>query len=156
MRERRRRVLVAEDSAELRDSIAAVLRSVGFDVAIACDGQELLEAFDGGRMQPDVVLADVQLPPVDGVEAMRRLRTAGVETPFVFMTGLVGAALASLKRNLGSEDELVLKPFYISEVLAAVGRATNSSASRTSAREAVESLRAHDDADAGDRSCEEE
>ena len=125
MEQRQRRVLVADDSVELREGVAAVLRSVGFDVSVACDGRELLAAFEGEAAWPDVVLTDVQMPRIDGVEALHRLRSSGVETPFVFITGLEGEALVSLKRRLGGWDELVLKPFYISEVLAAVGRAAH-------------------------------
>jgi CheY-like chemotaxis protein len=68
------RLLIADDNADAADALAAVLRSEGFEVAIAYDGMEAIDR--AADMRPDAVLLDLGMPRMDGFEAARRLREA--------------------------------------------------------------------------------
>jgi CheY-like chemotaxis protein len=77
-------VLVAEDNQEVRATTAELLRSLGATVVEACDGQEALER--AREMSFDAILMDLRMPHLDGLEATRRLRAAGVTAPIVALT----------------------------------------------------------------------
>jgi two-component system sensor histidine kinase/response regulator len=82
--DRRLRVLVAEDHPVNQEFAAEVLRRLGHEVAVASDGYEVLGKVGSGAF--DLVLMDVQMPGIDGLEVTRRLRSAGVRTPVVALT----------------------------------------------------------------------
>jgi CheY-like chemotaxis protein len=78
------RILVADDHERMRDCIVGVLR-MEFDVIGAvCDGNELVTA--AITLKPDVIVSDICMPRLSGVEAKRRLQEHGVGIPFVFVT----------------------------------------------------------------------
>jgi two-component system response regulator MprA len=107
-------VLVAEDDAAVRRSVERALRFEGFDVVLAADGEEALDAAGGG---PDVIVLDIMMPLVDGLEVCRRLRSAGNPTPILMLTARheVSDRVAGL--DAGADDYLV-KPFALEELLA--------------------------------------
>jgi signal transduction histidine kinase/CheY-like chemotaxis protein len=82
--DRRLRVLVAEDHPVSQEFAAEALRRLGHEVAVAADGYEVLGKVASGAF--DLVLMDVQMPGIDGMEVTRRLRAAGVRTPVVALT----------------------------------------------------------------------
>src|SRR5690606_3509646 len=77
------RVLVVEDDAEIADVLRRTLRQEGHDVRIAADGEAALTAAD--EFVPDLVVLDLGLPKVDGVEVLRRLR-AESDVPVLILT----------------------------------------------------------------------
>jgi CheY-like chemotaxis protein len=79
-----RRILVAEDNCDIRDATVWLLKRLGADARAARDGQEALEL--AARERFDVILMDVRMPRLDGLEATRRLRAQGVRTPIVALT----------------------------------------------------------------------
>ena len=84
----RRRVLLAEDNEWNAQLVRGYLEDQGFEVEVACDG---LEALEGAQARaPDIVLMDIQMPRLDGLEAIRRLRAdeASARTPIVALTAL--------------------------------------------------------------------
>ena len=86
---RGKRILVAEDSADIREYLRKVLDEAGMDVTAVGDGKQLLDAALHARSAGaghDLYLIDMQMPLVDGYEATRRLRQAGVKTPIVAIT----------------------------------------------------------------------
>ena len=79
MTESKPRVLVVDDDRAVRDSLRRSLEFNGYDVALASDGAEGLAAI--GSQHPDVVVIDVMMPRLDGIETTRALRAAGPAAP---------------------------------------------------------------------------
>ena len=111
------RVLVAEDDPGVRTSLERVLRFEGYEVETVNDGAEALEAV--AERPPDVVILDVMMPHVDGLEACRLLRQKGHREPVLMLTARheVSDRVAGL--DAGADDYLV-KPFALDELLARV------------------------------------
>lgn len=81
------RIAIVEDDAQLRTVLAVFLRGMGAEVvAQSCDGQEALETFEAG-IQPDLILTDCQMPRLDGISLVRRLRARGDQTPIIMISG---------------------------------------------------------------------
>ena len=109
------RILVVEDDAAVRDSLARTLRFEGHQVETAADGREALDAVRAN--EPDAMILDVSMPRLDGMQACRQLRADGVILPVLMLTARdsVGDRVAGL--DAGADDYLV-KPFALQELLA--------------------------------------
>ncbi|MFI5909842.1 response regulator transcription factor [Dactylosporangium sp. NPDC051541] len=109
------RILVVDDDAAVRDSLARTLRFEGYQVETAPDGAQALAAVKG--QEPDAVVLDVSMPVLDGLETCRELRMDGVLVPVLMLTARdsVGDRVAGL--DAGADDYLV-KPFALQELLA--------------------------------------
>jgi len=111
------RVLVVEDYAPLRKSLARGLRQEGFAVDLSADGEEGLWYAQSNDY--DVIVLDLMLPKLDGLSILRRLRGEGHKAPVLILTakGEVDDRVHGL--NLGADDYLV-KPFAFKELLARI------------------------------------
>jgi two-component system, OmpR family, response regulator MprA len=111
----RSRVLVVDDDRAVRESLRRSLEFNGYDVAMAGDGAEALAAIS--KAAPDVVVMDVMMPRLDGIEATRALRSAGSDLPILVLTARdsVGDRVEGL--DAGADDYLT-KPFALEELLA--------------------------------------
>jgi two-component system response regulator MprA len=109
------RVLVVDDDRAVRDSLRRSLEFNGYDVVLAADGAEGLVAV--GAQHPDVVVIDVMMPRLDGIETTRALRAAGNDVPILVLTArdAVGDRVEGL--DAGADDYLT-KPFALEELLA--------------------------------------
>jgi two-component system response regulator MprA len=109
------RVLVVDDDAAVRDSLARTLRFEGHQVDTAGDGQEALDAVRDD--EPDAMILDVSMPRLDGLETCRQLRAEGRLLPVLMVTARdsVGDRVAGL--DAGADDYLV-KPFALQELQA--------------------------------------
>jgi two-component system response regulator MprA len=109
------RVLVVDDDRAVRDSLRRSLEFNGYDVSLASDGAEGLVAI--GSQHPDVVVIDVMMPRLDGIETTRALRAAGNDVPVLVLTArdAVGDRVEGL--DAGADDYLT-KPFALEELLA--------------------------------------
>jgi two-component system response regulator MprA len=109
------RVLVVDDDRAVRDSLRRSLEFNGYEVALASDGAEGLVAI--GSQHPDVVVIDVMMPRLDGIETTRALRAAGNDVPVLVLTArdAVGDRVEGL--DAGADDYLT-KPFALEELLA--------------------------------------
>ena len=112
-----RRILVVEDDRTIREGLTDALRSEGYEVLAAPDGDTGLRL--GLTEDPDLVVLDLMLPGLDGFAVLERLRKDGVETPILVLTarGLEEDKVRGL--DLGADD-YVVKPFGLSELLARI------------------------------------
>lgn len=108
-------VLVVDDDRAVRESLRRSLEFNGFAVSMASDGAEALAGI--GSVRPDVVVMDVMMPKLDGIEATRALRVAGNDVPILVLTArdAVGDRVEGL--DAGADDYLT-KPFALQELLA--------------------------------------
>ena len=115
MSESKPRVLVVDDDRAVRDSLRRSLEFNGYEVVLAADGAEGLVAV--GAQHPDVVVVDVMMPRLDGIETTRALRAAGNDVPVLVLTArdAVGDRVEGL--DAGADDYLT-KPFALEELLA--------------------------------------
>jgi two-component system response regulator MprA len=111
----RTRVLVIDDSAPLRRMLERSLAAEGFAVTAAADAGQALVALS--RQAPDVIVLDVALPGMDGLELCRRLRAQGHATPILMLTARDGVEDRVAGLSVGADDYLV-KPFATIELLA--------------------------------------
>jgi two-component system response regulator MprA len=111
------RILVVDDDPAVRQALKRALRLEGYEVELAADGAEALEAVGSDR--PDAIVLDVAMPRLDGLEACRRLRSNGNRTPVLMLTARdeVSDRVAGL--DAGADDYLV-KPFALEELFARV------------------------------------
>jgi CheY-like chemotaxis protein len=112
------RVLVADDDPLLLETVADALTHLGANVTSAASGAELIErmAHEGPF---DLVVTDVSMPWMNGLQAMQAARTAGVGTSVIFITALADERIPSQVRALGENALLLRKPFDLSQLVAA-------------------------------------
>ena len=108
-------VLVVEDDRSVREAVERALSFEGYEVLTARDGAEALSVVMNEK--PDVIVLDVMMPHIDGLEAARRIRARGDSTPILMLTAreTVSDRVAGL--DAGADDYLV-KPFALEELLA--------------------------------------
>jgi DNA-binding response OmpR family regulator len=122
------KILVVDDEPSIGEVVSLYLEQAGYRVTVVRDGQAALDAL--AREQPDLVVLDLMLPKVDGLEITRRLRSGG-NTPIIMLT----ARKEETDRIVGLEmgaDDYVVKPFspreLVSRVKAVLRRVNSTSA----------------------------
>jgi two-component system OmpR family response regulator len=111
----RPQVLVVDDEASIVDAVATALRYEGFDVKEAGTGRAALAAAQ--EDPPDLVVLDVMLPDLDGIEVTRRLRADGIRVPVLFLTARDSVEDKVAGLTVGGDD-YVTKPFSLAEIVA--------------------------------------
>jgi two-component system, NtrC family, response regulator AtoC len=115
-------ILVADDSAAIRDLLREALVDEGYDVSEAATGEEVLTAFAGNGASPDLAVMDIRMPGKDGLDVLRTLRASrNDELPIIVMTAFGTASIAIEAMKLGAFD-YIAKPFELEEVTLAVER----------------------------------
>jgi len=110
------RVLVVDDDATLRSALGIGLRAAGHDVLVAADGRTALQAVREDR--PDIVVLDLGLPDLSGIEVLRSLRGWST-TPVVVLSARAESTEKVEALDLGADD-YVTKPFGMEELLARI------------------------------------
>ncbi len=108
------KVLLAEDDAAISEPLARALRREGYEVDIREDGRAALE---GGREAPDLLILDLGLPTMDGLEVCRTLRSEGYSIPVLILTARADEVDTVVGLDAGADD-YVTKPFRLAELLA--------------------------------------
>lgn len=110
------RILVVDDDQALAEMIGIVLRSEGYEPEFSGDGNDAVDAFHSTK--PDLVLLDVMLPGIDGIEVCKRIR-AESGTPIIMLTakGDTADVVAGLENGA---DDYVVKPFNPKELVARI------------------------------------
>ena len=113
-----KKILIVDDDSVLRESLAAGLEAEGYSVSQARDGREGLNKATEWR--PDLVVLDLVMPQLGGLEVCRKMREAGIESPIIILTG---EKKEEIDKVLGLElgaDDYMIKPFGMSELVARV------------------------------------
>jgi two-component system response regulator AtoC len=131
-------ILILDDEELTLRTISRGLTEDGYEVFTAISGEDALRIFSAER--PDIVLADIVLPGIDGVEVLRSIKQQAPETIVVMMSayGMVDRAVEAMK--LGAFDYLV-KPFHMADMIATVERAGEVLSLRVRVRDQVETAK---------------
>jgi two-component system response regulator MprA len=109
------RILVVDDDRAVRESLRRSLAFNGYEVALAHDGAQALDAVAADR--PDAMVLDVMMPRLDGLEVCRRLRSEGDSLPILVLTARDAVSERVAGLDAGADDYLP-KPFALEELLA--------------------------------------
>jgi two-component system response regulator MprA len=112
------KILVVDDERAVRESLRRALELEGYEIELAEDGREALERLEA-ESQPDVLVLDVLMPGVDGLEVCRRLRRAGSRLPVLMLTARDAVENRVAGLDAGADD-YVTKPFALEELLARI------------------------------------
>jgi len=109
----RAKVLVADDERQIRDLLSEFLTSEGYEVLLASDGEEATGLAE--REYPDVILLDVKMPGIDGIEVCKRLKAEPKTQfiPVIMITGYVDNKMAAIEAGA---DDFVNKPIDLVEL----------------------------------------
>jgi two-component system, OmpR family, response regulator MprA len=109
------KVLVVDDERAVRDSLRRALELEGYEIEVAADGYEALERLEAGY--PDLVVLDVLMPRLSGIEVCRRVRSGGSDVPILMLTARDAVENRVEGLDAGADD-YVTKPFALEELLA--------------------------------------
>jgi two-component system response regulator HydG len=115
------RILLIDDDPSVRDSMERTLRTAGYAVQSAANGEDGFELARGGWF--DVILSDMRMPGISGLDILRKLREIKVDAAFIIMTGFGTVDTAVEAMKLGAVD-FVQKPFFRDELLMRVRSAS--------------------------------
>jgi DNA-binding response OmpR family regulator len=110
-------VLLAEDDPAISEPLARALRREGYQVGVSADGPSTIDAALAGGV--DLILLDIGLPKLDGLEVCRQIRSAGHATPVLILTARADEVDTVIGLDAGADD-YVTKPFRLAELLARV------------------------------------
>jgi DNA-binding response OmpR family regulator len=111
------RILVVEDDRTLRTALIFNLEREGYEVRSAVDGEQGLAAARDGRL--DLIVLDLMLPAMSGLEVLRTLRAEGIDTPVVILSAKGGEVDRVVGLKVGADD-YIAKPFSRPELLARI------------------------------------
>src|SRR6476659_9337424 len=110
-------ILVIDDDESLRDTIGLMLENEGFHPILMADGTTGLE--QALALRPNLILVDLRMPGLSGVEVCKRLRAAGMKTPVIVLSAMGDEIDKVLLLEIGADD-YVVKPFGTRELLARI------------------------------------
>ncbi|MDP9169721.1 MAG: response regulator transcription factor [Acidobacteriota bacterium] len=110
-------ILVIDDDDNLRDTIGVLFEREGFRAILAADGKTGVDQTIMAK--PDLIVTDLRLPDISGVEVCKRLRTSGIQTPIIVLSAAGEEIDKVLLLEIGADDYIV-KPFGTRELLARV------------------------------------
>jgi len=113
------RILLAEDDDSLRGFLARALEKAGYAVRVCADGEEAVEALSDGPY--DLLLTDIVMPGVDGIEVARLAAARTPELRIMFITGFAAVALAAGERA-PQGSKVLSKPVHLREIVTEVER----------------------------------
>ncbi|MDR2687137.1 MAG: response regulator transcription factor [Oscillospiraceae bacterium] len=115
----KRRILVAEDEASIREFVVINLEHSGYEVEQAGDGAQAWEIFQSNEEGFDLALLDILMPELDGLELARRIRQRSARVGVIFLTARA-QEMDKVKGLLSGADDYITKPFSPSELMARV------------------------------------
>jgi two-component system alkaline phosphatase synthesis response regulator PhoP len=110
----KKHILIVDDEEHLAEALAHNLQFEGYSTTVAHDGEEGLRLAQ--TMHPDLIILDIMMPKLDGLEVCRRLRAGGDRTTILFLTAKSSDADRLLGLKVGADDYLA-KPFLLEELI---------------------------------------
>lgn len=130
------RVLVADDDVHLLEVVCEVLTRLDAHVVGAASGGDLIEQLaTAGPF--DLIVTDVSMPWMSGLQAIRSTRSAGLATPVIVMTALADPQIPEQVKSLGASAAFLRKPFALSELEAAASALVGQTSRGESPREPI-------------------
>jgi two-component system alkaline phosphatase synthesis response regulator PhoP len=129
------RILVVDDEAHLADGIRENLAAEGYETAVAYDGAAGLNAVAAAGF--DLVIVDIMMPAMDGLELCASMRREGIQTPVLFLT-VKGAPEDRVRGFEAGGDDYLTKPFHLKELLLRVAAILRRSRWYDEAKDALE------------------
>lgn len=116
----KKRILVVDDEEAIADLVRTLLVSAGYEVSVAANGNAALEQVSG--FKPELLITDITMPDMEGIELISRLRKINVELPIIAMSGNpIGVGFLKATRLFGAVATLK-KPFSNKDLMAAVAQ----------------------------------
>jgi len=112
--------LVADDETAIRNIVSSLLRRQGFEVITAVDGQEMIDRFTERAADISVLLVDLNMPRLNGVEAVQRVRHIRPNTPVLFISGYPREQVMQQFEQQPEAVDFIKKPFQADELISAV------------------------------------
>ena len=113
-------ILIVDDEASIRKSLEGVLGDEGYSCALASDGADALSKLEA--LHPSLVILDIWMPGMDGIETLRRMKAAQPDTPVIMMSGHATISTAIKATKIGASD-FIEKPLELDVLLSAIRRA---------------------------------
>jgi two-component system response regulator HydG len=135
------KILVVDDEATARNGLAKLLEQEGYPVVLAADGEEALASV--AENAPGLIITDLKMPNMDGMELLKKLGEQGVETPAIVTTAFGDVATAVAAMRAGAEDYLT-KPIDFDALLLVVERTLARDELKSEAENLRRQLRARD------------
>jgi len=110
----KKHILIVEDEEHLAEALAHNLQFEGYATTVAFDGEEGLRA--ANAIQFDLIILDIMMPKLDGLEVCRRIRATGSRVPILFLTAKSSDADRLLGLKVGADD-YIAKPFLLEELI---------------------------------------
>jgi two-component system copper resistance phosphate regulon response regulator CusR len=131
------KLLVVEDDPIISDVLSRGLRAQSYEIDVAMDGEEgLAKALSGDH---SLILLDVKLPKLNGLEVCRRIRTGGLAIPIIMLSALGTSADSDTSMELGA-NAYIVKPFDFDQLIACIRSLTSQTPPRQTATVIVEDL----------------
>jgi DNA-binding response OmpR family regulator len=143
-------VLLVEDDERISEPLIRVLRGEGLDVEHAATGREAIATVDARR--PDLILLDLTLPDLDGLDVCRRIRAAHPDLPIIMLTARSDEVDVIVGLNAGADD-YIAKPFRLAELVARIQARLRVAAAGTPSTTSTRLVGAGIELDAGARRC---
>lgn len=110
-----KKVLIAEDEKDLLSLLSENFEKAGFLVLKAEDGNQGLSMTE--KEKPDLILADILMPKLDGVTMVKKIREAGIQSPVIFLTNFGDPEHISKAIEIGNSDYIVKSDMQIEEII---------------------------------------
>lgn len=114
-------ILVIDDQESMRSIISTVLKDKGYKVTAVDDGETALTFFKNNPDSFDLILADINMPKIDGFELLKIIKESHPKTPVVFLTGM-NTEVTEIMGEKYNVDGIINKPFIVDDILATVKR----------------------------------
>ncbi|GAB4254707.1 MAG: hypothetical protein Kow00122_12810 [Thermoleophilia bacterium] len=123
MESRKTLILIVDDEPDVRNFLADLLTAQGYDCATAASGLDALEQVE--RLTPDLVLLDIMMPGMSGLDVLKTVRRQAGPQPAVIMLSCLGHPNTTLRALREGADQFVVKPFRVTQLLETLGQVLN-------------------------------